>query len=187
MTQTSSRTPVTLNALELASATEYEGVCFRDCEFTGAELGQLRLVDCEFLRCNLSGAEWRGCSLNNVSFVGSKLLGANLTGLRKTFLSVSFEDCKLDYVDFSGLALSKTRFVKSSLVDAVFIGTDLSGATFVSCDVAGAIFRSTNLSGADLRGADGLVLDPENNKLQKARVDLGNLAGLLTKYKLQID
>lgn len=176
----------TLTASELSEA-EYESFVFEDCDFTEANLGALRLVDCVFERCNLSGATWRGCSLNHVAFRSSKLLGADLTGLRKTFLSVTFEDCKLDYVDFGGLPLAKTRFTRSSLIDAGFVGTDLSQAVFEACDVSGAMFRNTNLAGADLRGADGLVLDPDTNKVQGARLDLSGLPGLLTKYKLRLD
>ena len=176
----------TITASEL-SATEYESVVFLDCDFTDADLGSHRLVDCTFERCNLSGTTWRGCSLNHVVFRSSKLLGADLTGLRKTFLSVTFEDCKLDYADFGGLPLAKTRFTRSSLIDAGFVGTDLSNAVFEACDVSGASFRNTNLSGADLRGADGCVLDPDANKVQGARLDLSGLPGLLTKYKLRLD
>lgn len=166
---------------------EHEATTFRDCELTEVDLGARRFVDCTFERCNLTSAEWRGVSLNNVTFNACKLLGANLTGLRKTLLTVAFTDCKLDYVDFGGLDLAKTRFVRCSLIDATFVGTDLTGASFQSCDVSGALFRNTNLTGADLRGADGLVLDPDANRIQKARISTYGLAGLLTKYKLDID
>jgi len=184
-------TPSILTALDHAVFTdgprEYEATVFRDCELTEVDLGARRFVDCSFERCNLTSAEWRGVSLNNVKFSACKLLGANLTGLRKTLLSVAFTDCKLDYSDFGGLDLAKTRFVRCSLIDATFVGTDLSGASFEACDLSGALCRNTNLTGADLRGADGLTLDPDANRIQKAKVSVYGLAGFLTKYKLDID
>lgn len=176
-----------ISAAELVATTDHEGTTFVDCDFSGADLGPLRLVDCTFERCNLSNAAWRGTALNNVTFIGSKLLGADLSNVRRTFLSVAFEDCKLDYVDFRSLPLAKTRFVRSSLREAFFGGTNLSGAVFDGCDVGGATFRDTNLTAADLRGAEGLVLDPDTNTIQKARFHSSGLAGLLTKYKLDID
>ncbi|MFO0746687.1 MAG: pentapeptide repeat-containing protein [Myxococcota bacterium] len=166
---------------------EYEATTFRDCDLTGADLGKKRFVDCVFEASNLSTVEWRGAALHGVRFRECKLLGADLTRVRTTFLALTFEACKLDYANFGGLELVKTLFDHCSLVDASFVGTNLSGAVFSDCDVSGALFRQTNLSGADLRGADGLVLDPEQNRIRKAKLSLHGLPGLLTKYELDVD
>jgi uncharacterized protein YjbI with pentapeptide repeats len=177
-----------LDAAALAAEpVDHEAICFRDCDFRGADFGTRRFVDCVFEDTNLTEVRWRGATLNGVAFKGAKLLGADLAQLRTAFLSLSFEDTRMDYANLGGLGLAKTRFVGCSLVDVGFVNADLSGAVFVRCDLSGAVFRGTNLSGADLRGAEGFVIDPEANKIQKAKVSVHGLAGFLTRYKLEVD
>jgi uncharacterized protein YjbI with pentapeptide repeats len=72
-------------------------------------------------------------------------------------------------------------------MEADFTETDLSKSVFKDCDLTKSTFVQTNLEQADLRTAYGFSIDPEINRLQKARFSQQNIAGLLDKYNLKIE
>jgi len=63
---------------------------------------------------------------------------------------------------------------------------NLNKAIFKACDLSGAIFSETILEEADFRTAFYFSIDPEKNKLKKAKFTSNGLQGLLHKYQLNI-
>ena len=57
----------------------------------------------------------------------------------------------------------------------------------MECELAGATFDRTNLEKADLRTAYHFIIDPDNNRIKKAKFSESALSGLLTKYDLVIE
>ena len=106
-------------------------------DLTGADLSDLELAGCAFVRCragragfgsaDLTEARFMGCDLNNTRWRGARLAAARLT------------DCKLTGAQFhevSGLGLT---FERCLLVNAYLRGVS---------------FRKTELDALDLQGAD---------------------------------
>jgi uncharacterized protein YjbI with pentapeptide repeats len=85
------------------------------------------------------------------------------------------------------LKLAKTRFINCSLKETDFAEADLSSSVFNNCDLAHAGFDNTNLEKADLRTAYNYSIDPERNKVKKAKFSAAGLSGLLHKYDLIIE
>jgi hypothetical protein len=56
---------------------------------------------------------------------------------------------------------------------------------FVS--LKGAMLCQINLEQADLSTSYGFIIDPENNRMKKARFSLSGLAGLLVKYGIVVE
>jgi len=63
---------------------------------------------------------------------------------------------------------------------------DLASAVFDHCDLAGATFENTILEKADLRTSFNYSIDPERNRVKKAKFSLQGLPGLLNKYDIEI-
>jgi uncharacterized protein YjbI with pentapeptide repeats len=78
--------------------------------------------------------------------------------------------------------LKKIRFEGCSLTDVDFTQADLTDALFEECDLRGAAFDGTNLEKADFRTAVNVGMDPERNRLSKAKFSLQGLPGLVGKY-----
>jgi uncharacterized protein YjbI with pentapeptide repeats len=68
-----------------------------------------------------------------------------------------------------------------------FSECDCSGATFDLCNLERAVFDRTNLEKADLRSAYNFSLDPDNNRIAKAKFSSAGIAGLLDKYDIIIE
>ncbi|MCW3075998.1 MAG: pentapeptide repeat-containing protein [Bacteroidetes bacterium] len=68
-----------------------------------------------------------------------------------------------------------------------FSQADLSGSFFINCDLSRAVFDGTNLEKSDLRTSYNFTIDPERNKIKKARFSNAGLAGLLGKYDIIIE
>ena len=81
----------------------------------------------------------------------------------------------------------KTKFDKCSLKETDFSEVNLSASVFSDCDLTGARFLNTTLEKVNFRTANNYSIDPEFNKLKKAKFSAFNLEGLLYKYQLDID
>jgi len=85
------------------------------------------------------------------------------------------------------MKLTKMQFHDCSLIDVNFEKTDLSDSVFHNCDLSQANFFQTNLYKTDFRTAFNYEIDPEFNKMKKARFSNVGLAGLLKKYEIEIE
>jgi uncharacterized protein YjbI with pentapeptide repeats len=156
------------------------------CDFNKSDLMGNSFEDCHFERCNFTMAILDGTGFRNVTFDGCKLMGLDFTRCNKFMFSFSFMDCILDYSTFFGTKLKKTSFKKCTLKEVDFSEADLSAGVFENCDLHGTRFSSTVLEKTDFRTAANFAIDPDNNKIKKAKFAETNLAGLLVKYDLDI-
>ena len=100
---------------------------------------------------------------------------------------VDFVNCILNLSSFYKLKLKKTRFKDSNLSEVDFTETDLASSLFDNCDLAGARFERTILEKADLRTSRNYSIDPELNKIKKAKFSAHGITGLLDKYDIEIE
>ncbi|WP_420319328.1 pentapeptide repeat-containing protein [Ekhidna sp.] len=84
------------------------------------------------------------------------------------------------------MKLKQISFLNCELVEVDFSEADLSNGKLVGCDLTNSKFDYTNLEGADLSKSYGLILDPETNKISKAKIPQSQLGGLLLKYNIKI-
>lgn len=166
---------------------DLHGCQFLECDFSDADLSDLLLEECRFENCNLSMASLSGARLIDVAFEDCKLMGVDFAACSDFGFSVSFAACNLRYGSFSAKKMAGTDFGASALAQVDFTHTDLEGADLSECRLDDALFASTNLTGADLRGARNFTIDPELNRIEGAKISRDALAGLLTKYDLDID
>ncbi len=80
--------------------------------------------------------------------------------------NIEFKDCRLHEVDFT---------------EAI-----LTNAAFLNCDLQRAVFDNSILEGADFRTAYHFSINPQNNRIKKAKFSHNNIAGLLDTYQLSI-
>jgi len=85
------------------------------------------------------------------------------------------------------MKLANMHFYNCSMKDANFERADLSNSIFENCDLRQANFNQTNLFKTDFRTAFNYEIDPEFNKMKKTKFSNVGLAGLLTKYELEIE
>ena len=83
--------------------------------------------------------------------------------------------------------MKKARFVDCSLQEVDFTGADLSMAVFGNCNLSRAVFHDSNLEKADFRTASECSIDPEANRIKKAKFSYAGIAGLLGKYNIVIE
>lgn len=165
---------------------EYENCTFVNCDFSGSDLTGCIFTECEFRECNLSMAKVANTAFKDVGFKACKLVGVHFDSCNQFLLSFSFEDCPLNLASFYKLSIKKTRFTNCGLQEVDFAEADISQSQFTNCDMGGAIFDRTNLEKADLRTSFNYIIDPDNNRLKKAKFALAGLSGLLAKYDIQI-
>ncbi len=166
---------------------EYESCLFKTCDLSNANLSDLKFIDCEFINCNLSMAKLAQTSFRDAVFKECKMLGLRFDTCNEFGLSFRFENCVLRHSVFERLKLKKTTFKECQLQEADFTGSDLTGSSFEKCDLERTIFSGTVLEKADFRTAYGYSIDPESNRIRKARFSFAGLPGLLDKYDIEID
>jgi fluoroquinolone resistance protein len=172
---------------EVLAKGEYEKCIFQSCNFSENNLSQFRFTDCEFVGCNLSLAKVTKTSWRDVKFKQCKMLGLRFDTSNEFSLSFSFDQCTLNHSSFYKTKIKKTVLKNSQLHEVDFSETDLSGAVFDTCDLMRATFDGTILEKADFRMAFNYSIDPEKNRMKKARFALSGISGLLDKYELEIE
>jgi fluoroquinolone resistance protein len=165
---------------------DYELCTFLRCDFTESVLNDLSFIECSFVECNLSNAKVEATGFRDVKFSGCKLTGVDFSTSNPSMISLHFEDCIMDYVSLARLHLKKTEFHRCSLMRAFFDDADLSSSKFIDCNLENAVFGKTNLEKADLSTSYNYRIDPENNRIKKAKFSTSGIAGLLTKYDIVI-
>ncbi len=165
---------------------EYENCRFVNCDLSDGNLSNYIFIDCEFTDCNLSNAKIAHTAFREVTFNGCKMLGLQFNNCNAFGLSVAFTGCTLNHSSFYERQLKKTVFSKSLLREVDFTSADLSGAKLEECDLADATFDQTNLEKADLSTSFHYIIDPQRNKIKKAKFSLEALPGLLAQYDIHI-
>lgn len=166
---------------------EYECCRFIGCDFSNSDISEVKFLDCEFAGCNLSLVRLDETVFRDIKFVGCKMLGLRFDSCNKFGFSVSFEDCFLSHSLFYATKIRSTTFRNSRLQELDFTECDLTGALFDNCDLTGAVFDNTIIERADFRTSFGYAIDPEINRMKKAKFSLFGLAGLLGKYNIDIE
>jgi len=166
---------------------DYENCRFVNCIFQDSDLSGINFVECKFDNCDLSMAKMKHTALKTVKFKGCKLLGLNFGDCNTFLLSVYFEDCLLNLASFYKLKLKGTKFINCSLQEVDFAETDLTGSAFEKCDLYRAIFDNTNLERADFRSSVNYSINPEINRIKKAKFSRMEVIGLLDKYDIEIE
>jgi len=167
--------------------TEFENCRFENCDLGSQDLGGARFFDCEFKGCDLTLAKLPGTVFSNTVFSACKMLGLRIEDCNRTGLDVSFRDCLLDHCSFSGVKLRKSLFTGCRLHEADMRDADFGDTVFDNCDLDRAIFGNTNLESADLSTSFNFSIEPEANRLRKARFSRAGLPGLLDKYKIVVE
>ncbi len=73
------------------------------------------------------------------------------------------------------------------LCEIDFTESDLRGSVFENCDFMRATFDKTVLEKTDFSSSFNYSIDPEKNRIRKARFSLAGVAGLLNKYDIEIE
>lgn len=166
---------------------EYEKCKFDNCNFSDYDLREFKFIDCFFINCNLSLAKLNKTVLQDIKFEGCKLVGLHFEDCNDFILSFSFNECQLNYSTFYKSKIKKIVVKNSSLIQVDFTEADLTDAVFHNCNMEQTIFNNTILEKVDFRTAYNFSIDPEMNKISKAKFSSASLQGLLDKYDLEIE
>ena len=172
---------------EILQQMDFYNCKFQSCVFVKSDLRKSSFEDCTFENCNFTMTNVEETGFRNASFKGCKILGIDFTRCNKFLFSFKFEGCLMDYCIFYGSKLKKTDFINCSLKEADFTEADLSSSDFSKSDLTGTIFSNTILENADFRGATNFSIEPEFNRMKKAKFLVYQLEGLLFKYQLDVD
>ncbi len=85
------------------------------------------------------------------------------------------------------MKIRKTLFKDCSVKEVDFSETDLADSSFINCDLTRSFFQHSILEKADFRSALNYSIDPELNRIKKARFAVSGVAGLLDKYQIIVE
>ncbi len=168
-------------------AREYDNCTFINCDFTETNMSAVTFLECTFDTCNFSLVMMKETSFQEVLFTTCKMLGFDFSNCNDFMFSAKFYSTNLEYSSFYGFKMKNTLFSDCNLCEADFTKTDLTGSVFDDCNLSKAIFDKTILESVDFKTAENFSIDPETNKLKKAKFSKSGLAGLLIKHNLVIE
>jgi fluoroquinolone resistance protein len=166
---------------------EYENCIFVNCIFSNTDLSNTNFSGCHFSGCNLSMTKLSETAIRDVHFKDCKLLGLHLNKCSEFLFSADFDNCLLKLSSFYKMSIKKTRFKNCSLQEVDFTECDLSGSIFEHCDLTRSVFNRTVLEKVDFRTSYNYSIDPEINRMKKAKFSLVGITGLLDKYDIVVE
>ena len=166
---------------------EYELCKFINCDFSNSDLASIVFIDCIFENCNLSMVGLTKTAFREIKFRNCKLLGLHFGNCNRSGMALYFENCNLSHSSFYQTILKNTSFINLKLHDVDFTESDLVGSVFENCDLTGAIFEHTNIERSDLRTSFNYSINPEINRIKRAKFSYPGVVGLLDKYDIEID
>jgi fluoroquinolone resistance protein len=165
----------------------YEKCTFKNCDFSNNDLSGTHFMECEFMDCNLSLVKLKNVIFRDVRFRECKLLGLRFNDCSEFGFSVHFDNCIVNHSSFFKTSLKKKVFNHTQFHEVDFTECDLSNSTFEACDLNGAMFENTNLENTDFRTAVNYSINPEINRIKKAKFSLQGVRGLLDRYHIEIE
>lgn len=165
---------------------EYENCVFVSCNFQKGDIGGAVFTECRFEECDISLARLTGTAFRDCEFVNCKMLGLRFETCNQIGLSYRFRKVQLNHACFAGVKMRDTRFDECILEETDFTGADLSGSVFRETNLLNAHFEHTILEKCDFRTALYFTIDPEINRLKKAKFSPEGLIGLLGKYGIEV-
>ncbi len=166
---------------------EYESCTFLNCNFTGVDLSDTIFLECDFRSCDLSTVKLTNTAFREVSFNDCKLLGLHFDDCNKFLFSAQFNNCQLNLSSFYQMVLKNTQFNNTKLQEVDFTEAELTGSVFSNCDLTGAIFELSILEKIDFSTAFNYSINPELNRIKKAKFSKEGVLGLLGKYDIYIE
>jgi uncharacterized protein YjbI with pentapeptide repeats len=171
---------------------QWTGHTFEQCTFqklspTQTMLAGANFINCRFEQCMLIRSVVKQTQFNDVLFTGCAVQGVDFGTCNPFGFHADFQACQLDQSIFLNRRLVKAKFVECSIKSVLFIRCDMTGSTFDRCDLELAKFDDNTLNQADFSTSFNITLDPDVNRLKKAKFSLYSLPGLLTKHNLIVN
>lgn len=163
---------------------------FDSCTFTKSNLKgclfeHCKFENCTFDDCDLSLVKFRNTSFNRVTIKNSKAIGILWYTVNDP-LDLYFENAKINFSSFWKKNLKKIRFMNCMAEEVDFSECNLVQADFTGTDLMNAKFFQTDLSQANFVGAANYLIDPQVNKLKKAKFSLPEALSFLSVLGITI-
>jgi uncharacterized protein YjbI with pentapeptide repeats len=164
----------------------YENSEFKQCDFSNANFSGAKFIDCRFIDCNLGLVKTDSTSMNNIRFLGCKLIGIQWDRCNPIGFAIMADACVFDHSTFYKMRLKGTTFKNCRFQEADFTEADLSLSVFAGCDLSRTVFHHTNLEKSDFRLAFNYQINPMENKIRKAKFSHPDVLNLLTVFDIVI-
>lgn len=163
---------------------------FENCQFLHFKLADIkmsgsRFIDCKFIHCDFSNSNWTNCSLRDVRFEDSKLMGICWSDV-KSASHLYFERCFLDYSSFAHMDLRQSQWVECEIKTADFTESNLGGARIHHCNLEDSAFHKTNLEKADMTESFNFHIDLRENRLKHATFSVEGGLALLEAVSINL-
>lgn len=172
---------------KILTDTEFYKCNFHNCNFTKSDFSDIDFIDCNFTDCNFTLTILKNSGLKDIQFNKCKIMGIDFSICNNFLFTVHFNECHLDNSTFHSKKMKKTNFINCSLKEVDFSEVDLTLSVFQYCDLSNSIFNQTILDKVDFRTAVNYVIEPDSNRIKKAKFSLPGLPGLLAKYEIIVE
>ena len=169
---------VLFSGVDLAEQ-DARGTVFTDCTFRGVRFNASTYTDAAFINARFSDASFFDVTLDRCKLVGSRFD-------RCRFGPFVVEGGDWSLVGLAGADLRDAEFRNVRMREADLTGAQFDGAILRDTDLGGAWLHRASFRGTDLRGSDLSALDPRNNEITDALIDVEQALVVATALGLRL-
>jgi uncharacterized protein YjbI with pentapeptide repeats len=144
---------------------EFSGIRFKDCDFTGSQMYRLNMSTCTYEDCIMNEAALDDSLISDLSITGSSLEKASFDGIigksikcrknsmksstwiKSSITDFTLEDCDLSRSSFRRSYLRECKMKSCSITESDFTRSKLLDSELVAVIVTKAIFDESSLDG----------------------------------------
>lgn len=165
---------------------EFTNCEFKNINFQEKVITRSLFLESKFTNCNLTNSRFPGCTFRDVKFKGIRASGVNWTEA-SNLVTLSFDDCQLNYCSFLGLKLDKLVCINSQVKSSDFSETSLKEANFSKTDLDQSSFHNANCEKAIFNDSQNYSINPSYTKLKGASFSFPEALALLSSFEIRID
>ena len=165
---------------------------FQNCLFTSCRFRETEMQSANFRFCVFKESEFvltkvHNVTLNDASFESCRIMGINFSEFNNFGFFPAFKNCVIDNSIFNGICLRKGKIFTCKLVDCDFSACDFSEADFTNTVFKHVTISQCNLEKADFRYCQGYRINPDTNRVRKAKFSLPEAQSFLSFLDIIIE
>lgn len=164
---------------------EFYNCSFKNCDFSNSSFFECRFEECNFIESNLSLLKIPSSQFIDCNFNNSKMLAIDWTQA-ENILEPVFNNCNLEGSVFFGLKLKNLTMMNCKSSECNFEEACLPQSKFNNTNFLNARFNKTDLSFCDFTEAINYNINPNFNKIKKAKFSLPEILTLLQCFDILI-
>lgn len=160
-------------------------IVLENCNFQSATIGDFKVIDGLFVRCNFAGVRTDHVFLQRIEMTQCRIQGTEFQEANITDVAIRTSKCMGSSFRFG--KIKNTLFADCDLTDVDFTGAELINVTFDNCTLTNALFFQSTLASVSVKSSTIENIRITRESIKNLTVNSGQALYLATLFGLVVE